>query len=73
MAGDAYGKRFCPEHPDEPMVLLFNSWACDICDGKKIPKRFIVNLGDTDPDRFVHDFTYFMNAFNAGRSGGGKP
>lgn len=25
----------CPKHPNEKMIQLFSSWACDVCDGKK--------------------------------------
>lgn len=27
-------KQFCPKHPNQALIQLFTSWACDVCDGK---------------------------------------
>jgi hypothetical protein len=35
--------RYCQKHPDQKMVELFTSWACDTCDGK-------IQLKPDDPE-----------------------
>lgn len=44
--------KHCPRHPDQKMVELFSSWACDVCDGKsKTPAPVIAT--DAEPGRLT--------------------
>lgn len=37
----------CPKHPNEKMVQLFSSWACDACDGKKTEPSLLSRIKES--------------------------
>lgn len=55
---------YCPKHPNEKMIQLFSSYACDICDGKKEVKKSVIDwqswiFSTFDTYSISHKYAYY--------------